>query len=180
MNLEMDSQSYLGSILVLALAAGPACGDPVQDKAIAALGPESDDVERGPLHRPGQPCLDCHDGSHDSANFSVAGTLFRDPEHALPVANVDVELIDSAQRTFTTQSNCAGNFFVTPDDFAPHFPLWVTLRRGDAPPNDMGSPMHKNGNCNACHSDPPSPSSAGIVWVEFDPTTAATIPVGCN
>ena len=37
--------------------------DPVQSEAVADLGGEAPGVAPGPLHRPGQPCLVCHDGS---------------------------------------------------------------------------------------------------------------------
>ena len=59
-----------------ALVALAAC-DPVHGDAISALGPEAPDVRQGPLHRPGQPCLLCHDGAlGDPQRFTIAGTVF--------------------------------------------------------------------------------------------------------
>ena len=41
---------------------------------------EAPGVRRGPLHRPGQPCLLCHDGAlGDPQRFTVAGTVFQTP-----------------------------------------------------------------------------------------------------
>src|ERR1700683_3328645 len=57
------------AMLVGALMVG--C-NPVLDDAIADLGPEKPGVHPGPLHRPGQPCLLCHDGAlGDPQAFSV-------------------------------------------------------------------------------------------------------------
>ena len=43
-----------------------ACGDPVHDARVAALGDERPGVPAGPNHRPGQPCLACHGGDGPS------------------------------------------------------------------------------------------------------------------
>ena len=66
------------ALLVLLLSC-----DPVHDDAVSALGGETPGIPRGPLHRPGQPCLVCHDGaSGDPAAFSMAGTVFLDANSA--------------------------------------------------------------------------------------------------
>src|SRR5207249_3431097 len=46
--------------LLAALGGAIACGDPVHDDAVAALGPEAPGVRPGPTPRPGQPGLTCH------------------------------------------------------------------------------------------------------------------------
>ena len=84
-------------LLALALIGMAGC-DPVHDDAIAALGPETPGVRRGPLHRPGQPCLLCHDGAlGDPQEFAVAGTVFQRPGNLMPVAEANVELVDSTR-----------------------------------------------------------------------------------
>src|SRR5262245_43752578 len=87
-----------------------ACGDPVRDRRMDALGPEAPGIAIGPLHRPGQPCLACHDGKGEARAMSVAGTVFRTEDDAQPVFGVDVILTDAERRTFATKTNCAGNF----------------------------------------------------------------------
>src|SRR5690242_17154492 len=93
--------------------AGASCGDPVRDKLVTSLGPEAPNVPPGPMHRPGQPCLACHDADLGSAPpFSLGGTVYVDAMTSTPVADVSVNIVDSQGRSFSTVSNCAGNFFV--------------------------------------------------------------------
>jgi hypothetical protein len=138
-------------ILCLAAAAWPyaGCVDPVIDAAITALGPEDPAVAVGPLHRPSQPCVLCHDGERAS-RFSVAGTVYTQPEGAETAPGVMVELIDAVGR-HATRSNCAGNFFVRNTEFAPTYPLWTALSYGDYR-IDMQSPIGRDGSCAACHA----------------------------
>jgi hypothetical protein len=160
----------------LMLLANSRCSDPVREDAIAALGPESATRPAGPFHRANQPCLLCHDGS-ESSRMTAAGTVFRDPVEALAVADVDVFLTDAVGRAFTTQTNCAGNFFVYPSQWAPTFPVWVTLRRGGRS-IDMESPLNKDGDCATCHQDPKRSSAAGHVFMDDNPERWPTIPAG--
>jgi hypothetical protein len=149
--------------LALALAA---CTDPVRAQAIAALGGEEAGVPPGPLHRPGQPCLVCHDGG-EASRFSVAGTVYARAEGTVPVARVTVELLDTDERAFKATTNCAGNFFVRPGDFVPQYPLWVTLAVGEQR-LDMESPVFRDGSCASCHGDPKGPASAGHAYFLLD------------
>src|SRR5450432_160855 len=55
-----------GTVLVCALVG---CGDPVHDTAVSALGPEAPGVPKGPLHRPGQPCVLCHGPQGSATTF---------------------------------------------------------------------------------------------------------------
>jgi hypothetical protein len=168
----------------IAAAAGPAiavtlwgsgCGDPVRDQAIAALGPESPNRPAGPLHRANQPCLLCHSDAGGSVPMTVAGTVFRDPIDAWPVADVEVLLVDAAGRGFSTRTNCAGNFFVYPRQWAPTFPVWVTVRHGRQS-IDMESPLNKDGDCATCHQDPKRASAVGHVFLDDNPERWAAIP----
>src|SRR5579864_2181231 len=87
------------------------CGDPVPDSKIIALGPEDPSVPPGPAHRPGQPCLVCHQAGGKAAPFSVAGTIYAEVDGSAPVGNANVYILDSASNTYATKTNCAGNFF---------------------------------------------------------------------
>jgi hypothetical protein len=151
--------------LVLAGLAA-ACSDPVRAQAIAALGDEAPGVRPGPLHRPGQPCLVCH-GGEQGPTFSVAGTVYARAESAVPVSRVTVELLDSEARSFKAITNCAGNFFVRPDEFLPHYPLWITVAAADHR-LDMESPVFRDGSCASCHTDPKAPASAGHAYALLD------------
>jgi hypothetical protein len=155
------------SLLPLLLASWvTACGDPVRTQAIAALGPEAENVSRGPLHRPGQPCLVCHD-SGEASMFTVAGTVYARAATPAPLNGVTVQLIDSLGHQFNATSNCAGNFFVRPSEFVVSYPLWVTMAVGTES-IDMESPVYRDGSCASCHTDPKGPASAGHVYLLLD------------
>ena len=159
--------------------------DPVHDDRVDALGKEAPGVPPGPLHRPGQPCLLCHDGrGPGNDEFSVAGTVYQFKDSDVPLSDAIVLLLDSRTcpptkpdcNRFATATNCAGNFFVDSHDFAPVRPMWVSLVYGGiAVP--MSSPMFRTGSCADCHHDPPSSDSVGHVY--FAPTTIPFPPSGC-
>jgi len=154
------------------------CGDPVTDDAIAALGPEAADVPPGPLHRPGQPCLLCHRDGGQAPAFTLAGTVVANVTSEVPVAGVSILVVDAANTRFTMLSNCAGNFFVTSQEYAPHYPVWFSVRDG-AIQRDMQSPAYREGSCGACHTRPVSPSSPGPVYVIQDPALETLPPSPC-
>ena len=105
---------WLGALTLVVAAA--AC-DPVESDAIAALGGEAPGVRRGPLHRPGQPCLLCHDGAiGDPPAFSVAGTIYDDPVDLDGEDGVNVVVTDSLENTCTATTNEVGNFYLTPEE----------------------------------------------------------------
>lgn len=161
-----------------------ACGDPVRDDAISALGREAPGVKPGPLHRPGQPCVLCHDGSGPGDSvFSLGGTVYQNPADRTPLANALVKVIDSKGNTYQTATNCAGNFFVLESDFQPAYPMWVKLVFGQAGPGPleikMGSAIFREPSCGKCHTDPVGRESVGHVYfapvgVPFPP------PAGCG
>jgi hypothetical protein len=158
------------SFLIAAICASlPAC-DPVSDNAIAALGPEAPGVRRGPLHRPGQPCLLCHDGAlGDPQRFTVAGTIFETAGALVAAGNVNVALTDARGIQISLTTNAAGNFYVTPSQYDPSFPLQVSV---------AGVPMltliegngtvEPNGGCASCHFDPAGRSTPGHVCLRLD------------
>jgi hypothetical protein len=154
------------------------CGDPVPDSIVQALGPEDPNVPPGPSHRPGQPCLACHRDGGKARVFTVGGTVYTDLTSQKPIGNVAVIIIDSAGTTFTTSTNCAGNFYVQGDQFTPAYPFWVSVGAGLVR-DDMASPVYREGSCGACHSNPRSSMSPGNVYLIDDPTTQVAPPSGC-
>jgi hypothetical protein len=93
-----------------------------------------------------------------------------------PLGGVEVRLIDARRRSFVAFTNCAGSFFVGPQEYEPVLPLWVSLS-GHGLRIDMESPMHRNGDCGICHRSEKGPVSAGPVFLTDDPARIGTIPV---
>jgi hypothetical protein len=154
------------AICIAAAWLGSGACDPVQGDAVAALGGEVSGTRPGPTHRPGQPCLLCHDGAlGDPQEFSIAGTVFQNRADKLAARGAQVEITaeDGAKKTFTT--NAAGNFYVTPAQWQPKFPLQVEVHfQGETAA--MLSRIGREGSCAGCHSDPPSAASPGHVSAE--------------
>jgi hypothetical protein len=162
----------------------PSCADPVHDDAVKALGKEFKNVPVGELHRAGQPCVTCH-GPEGPAKttFSVAGTVFAGPRSPVGVDQVEVQMVDSAQSQFIAHTNCVGNFYVTPDQWSPAFPILARLVKGSAS-QAMTSPISREGSCGACHGlvIPPEDATSTMPWVTlFDgpepggPTTSCGV-----
>jgi hypothetical protein len=145
-------------VLGLCLAA---C-DPVHTDEIAALGGEAPGVPRGPTHRPGQPCLLCHDGGR-AHEFSVAGTVFESPLNSQGASGVTVTMVDSAGSMYAATTNAVGNFYVTPDEWTPAYPLPSTTLTDGHVSTPMYSEIARNGSCAGCHTNPASPTSPGQV-----------------
>ncbi len=159
---------------LLALAAA-GCPDPAVDAQIAALGPEAAGVAVGPLHRPNQPCVVCHQEAGNAAAFVFGGTVYFDATGSKAVGGVEVALLDAAGRVHRTVTNCAGNFFVRPGEWQPTFPVWATLVAGEHS-IDMESPIYREGSCSNCHQTPAGPRSAGQVFLSDDPDMPVALP----
>jgi hypothetical protein len=150
--------------------------DPVVDDARSALGPETPGVRQGPLHRPGQPCILCHDGAiGDPQAFSVAGTVFETSGARNPSESATVTLIDANATQAELVTNAAGNFYTTPSQYSPTYPVQVTIHRPGGGLVRMqtliagnGANEPNNGSCASCHFDPAGPSSSGHVCLELD------------
>jgi hypothetical protein len=145
------------------LVALTGCEDPVRDRAVSALGPEAAGVPEGPLHRPGQPCVLCHDGEEARA-LALGGTITWAEGSEVAAVGATVDLVDALGARFSARTNCAGNFFVLPEDYQPQYPVWVSLRRG-ASEIAMESPIHGDGSCATCHASHQGPESAGPVYL---------------
>lgn len=152
----------------LLIAALWSCADPARDRAIEALGPEAPGVKEGPLHRPGQPCLLCHDDAGNAPPFSVAGTVYIEADSLRPIEDVTVSLIDALGGTFSATTNCAGNFFVRPREYSLEGPIWINMQREQVF-REMDTPVYRDGSCAGCHGDPIGPASAGHVFLIDDP-----------
>jgi hypothetical protein len=143
--------------------------DPVQSDAIDALGGEAPGVRRGPLHRPGQPCLLCHDGSVGSPEgFSVAGTVFARSGDRTPASAAVVHLTDATGATFDATTNAAGNFYILPGQWTPHYPMAASVTGSAGQPVLMQTLIDTNGSCSGCHVDPAGPTSPGHVCLALD------------
>jgi hypothetical protein len=152
-------------VLLVFAALSPACADPVHDMAVAALGPEDPNVPPGPLHRPGQPCVLCHDGT-GPARFvlSVGGTVYEQQAADTPVMGATVVLFDSKNRQFAAETNCVGNFFVQPGEYAPDYPMYPQVHYQGLVAS-MRTHVGRDGSCATCHTGHPSPSSVDHVYL---------------
>lgn len=147
------------------------CADPVHDAAVDALGPEVSGVRTGPTHRPGQPCLTCHGGEGPARLvMSFGGTVYTRLAGKQPAVGATVRVVDAEQRTYETQTNSAGNFWVPARQFEPVFPVNASVTLGQYS-RVMRTKMRLDGSCNACHSDPENSGSPGHVWVLPDPVS---------
>jgi hypothetical protein len=171
-------KSYELALVVSCQVALVSCADPIMDAKIAALGPEDPGVPPSDIHRPGQPCLLCH-GPYKGANpqMSVAGTIFAYPfdlgyedGNPIPAVGVEVEISDSLNTSppETPITNCAGNFYVTVQEWSPAYPLRATVRY-EASPGDtdrvpMDTRISRDGSCAGCHDGKPDQGSPGWVY----------------
>jgi hypothetical protein len=157
------------ALVPLVIAAIAAC-DPVHSDAVNALGGEAPGVPRGPNHRPGQPCLLCHDGKlGDPREFSVAGTVFDRVDSKQGLSNVLVVLTDHDGHTLSKTTNGAGNFYATPSEWSPHYPVKVSLTYGSPQKTvSMTSHVGRDGSCAGCHFDPQGPDTPGHVYFNGD------------
>ncbi len=125
--------------------------DPVPQKIIDDLGPEVGTPSA--THRPGEPCLVCHDNYGGATPaFAVAGTVFdRAMDGSLvPSVGINVIVSDSASGLRKACTNAAGNFFVKRDDWVDiTFPL-----NAQADNRGMSSLIGRDGSCGSCHKLP--------------------------
>lgn len=166
------------ALLALLAAAGCAVDWPASSRG-DQLGP--DVTERGPLHRPGQPCMWCHGGPFPSAHeFIVAGTVYLREADAAGARGATVTLTDATGATFTATTSSVGNFYLslgadgrgregqlavaTP----PIFPLTVTVSAAGHDKR-MRSKIQREGSCAACHLEPPGAATVGKVFAEDAP-----------
>lgn len=137
--------------LVVALALGAACANPVHADAVAALGDEKPGVPTGQTHRPGQPCSVCHGGDGPGPDFAVAGTIYETRGGDQALKGVTVTLIDAKGDSRAPVTNEAGNFYLPVEEWSPTFPLFVTLSYPGAVAKAMETRIGGNIACAYCH-----------------------------
>jgi hypothetical protein len=107
--------------------------------------------------------------------MTLGGTVFATLTQAgtdpLPVADVDIKLIDSFGEVYPPKgaaplkTNCIGNFFVTKEQWDPGFPLTVEIL---CPPpsgrQKMATRIARDGSCASCHFGERTQGSAGWVY----------------
>jgi hypothetical protein len=147
-----------------AMSIGSSC-DPVHDDAQSALGGEAPGVPHGPTHRPGQPCITCHDGALGSPpQFSVAGTVYQNSTDLIAAEGANVTLVGADDKQFIAATNSVGNFYVTPQQFTPVYPMRVAIDWNGRSVT-MTSLIGRDGSCADCHTDPRGPTSSGHIYV---------------
>lgn len=179
----------------LALAAASAilggCGNPAVDARVELLGEEVAGVEPSAYHRPGQPCVLCH-SQYGGAEpeMSIGGTVYATRDDTIPANNVAVVLVDAAGTSpnVAVKTNCAGNFFVTKDQWDPTYPVYaeIQFRLPDAESDKraaMGTWIQRDGSCSTCHLGDRNQGSAGRIFCQptmpdppFEAPTAETCP----
>jgi len=150
-------------LLIVAAAAVSCAMDPVHNAAVNALGGEIAGVPQGEYHRAGQPCTTCHSSLGPAkTTFTVAGTIFYGPTKSIGVDNAQVILVDSLNSSYIAYTNCVGNFFVTPEQYNPAFPIRVQVSQGGVTVG-MQSHIGREPSCANCHKDPPYYDSQGHI-----------------
>jgi hypothetical protein len=158
--------------IVVAIATLALSCDPVKSDAVSALGDEAPGVRTGPEHRPGQPCIVCHDGSFRSPTaFTVAGTIFQDQNDLRAASGAEVTITGADGKYVTQRANSAGNFYFTEREYTPVYPLSVSITYRNFPAVKMTSLVGGNGSCATCHTDPAGPTSAGHIFIPSDGKT---------
>jgi len=105
----------------------------------------------------------CHDGAFgDPQAFSVAGTVFETSASLAPVVGASVYLTDATGSNRSAETNTAGNFYLTPEQWTPVFPLHVVVKPVTGPDVFMVS-LVEDGACATCHRDPSGRDSPGHV-----------------
>lgn len=145
--------------------------DPVHSDAVNAL--PGSKVGNGPLHRSGQPCQLCHDGAlGDPSAFSVAGTVFLNQTDLQGLDGVTVTLTDKNGSKYEAVTNAAGNFYVSPTQYTPNYPMHVAMDY-QGMTQVMQTHVGRNGSCAGCHVDPVGPANAGHIYLIAAPDAGA-------
>ena len=156
--------------LCAALLTAISCADVSHEDAVDALGGETPGGP-SPFHRPGQPCVTCHGelGPAES-EFSLAGTVYLVRNAEDPAVGAFIQIQDSAGQVVTLQTNEAGNFWLTPAQWEPVYPIQTRVRWGRIT-KQMNQPINRAESCADCHVPPkPSRTSPGRVYIVTNPS----------
>jgi hypothetical protein len=158
-----------GAFGIASFLTAASCVDATHDAQVQALGGEAPGVPPGPNHRPGQPCLLCHgEAGPASGLFSVAGTVYETQGQKAPAVGAAVSMEDLTGRTVTVLTNAVGNFFITPTQWSPLFPIKPSVAQGSNQIS-MATKVGRDGSCAACHTNPAGGLSPGAVYVIMAP-----------
>lgn len=115
--------------------------------------------DQGPVMRPGEDCLRCHNGQR-AKPWTVAGTLYADPKAAVGqgVEGIAVTVTDANGKSIALISNGVGNFY-TAEPLTPPFVAMID-RNGQ----QIAMTAHNAGGCNSCHSNPSANSAPGRLY----------------
>jgi hypothetical protein len=156
------------AVAIGAGAAPLACVDETHELQVQALGGEAPGVPRGPLHRPGQPCLVCHGaGGPASHEFVMAGTVYATQGASAPSQGARVSIEDVNGAYFDATTNEAGNFYISVGDWAPTLPAQVVVSQGQDS-QQMVTHIGRDGSCASCHTPRIGPTSPGPVYVAVE------------
>jgi hypothetical protein len=90
-----------------------------------------------------------------------------------------VHVEDIIGQFYSATTNSAGNFYVVPAQFAPHFPIQMNVTSSDgAITQTMLSVSARDGSCADCHVDPQSSRSPGPVYLAAGVPTTGTMDGG--
>jgi hypothetical protein len=88
---------------------------------------------------------------------------------ATPAIGAVVLIQDVTGGSIAADTNAVGNFFVLLRDFDPTYPISPQVSSSDGGiVQKMMTYVARNGSCAACHSNPPSATSAGPVVLSTD------------
>ncbi len=94
----------------------------------------------------GKKCLDCHDATGGTTQFSAGGTVY---SGTTPVAKAEVRIVGSDGKAFSTYTDADGNFFLRASTQFVSYPALVGVR--DASGTRVMTALATKGNCNECH-----------------------------
>jgi hypothetical protein len=151
--------------LCAALLTATSCVDVSHEDAVDALGEETPGGP-SPFHRPGQPCVTCH-GELGPAEpeFRLAGTVYLLRNAEDPAAGAVVQIQDSVGKVITVQTNAGGNFWLSPEQWDPVYPIQARVKWGPIT-KQMNQPINRAASCADCHVPPrPSRTSPGRIYI---------------
>jgi hypothetical protein len=183
-------------VTAVAFAALAACTT-IEKQRADGLGPEVSDP--GPKHRPGQPCLWCHSSvfgdGRATPSFDLAGTVYRRRGDTTGAAGLEIDIEDAAGHRIVVNANVAGNFALIVEDGLTEpiqsyegvwrvpgplvFPLRTSVADGGLKRN-MQNVVHRERNCNVCHTDVPGAASNGRIYVQAEPADAGVTDAGAS
>jgi hypothetical protein len=96
--------------------------------------------------------------------FVIAGTVYLNQGKTDPANGAQVQIEDVNGSFFTATTNEVGNFYITPDQWMPVWPLQVNVTQGKNIPEGMLTHIGRAGSCADCHTQTAGPTSPGPVY----------------